>query len=183
MCPKKSCPSEYSEYAEIKWTRHLGHTVCMCKEQPGWTESVGLNFWKDVTVCFNLIYRNSVFNIQTFYLIWFLNHRSAPMKCTHNLFSFITPLAAPSYCPSWWGAKHEESTFMVFILDGCSFHMRTHGVNQEFRFDQGIWLHRKSGQFRFFYRKILFCVRNVFWATIYYENHSSCLCYHGRIPV
>ena len=51
--------------------------------------------------------------------------------------------------------------------------MRTYGVNQEFRFDEGIWLHRKSGQIRFFFQKILVftsCVRNVFWATILYKN-------------
>ena len=30
------------------------------------------------------------------------------------------------------------------------FTMRTYGVNQEFRFDRGIWLHRKSHQIRFF---------------------------------
>ena len=31
------------------------------------------------------------------------------------------------------------------------FTMRIYGVNQEFRFDEGIWLHRKSGQIRFFF--------------------------------
>ena len=36
------------------------------------------------------------------------------------------------------------------------FTMRTYGVNQEFRFDEGIWLHRKSGQIRFFFGKYLF---------------------------
>ena len=30
------------------------------------------------------------------------------------------------------------------------FTMRTHGVNQAFRFVEGIWLHRKSHQIRFF---------------------------------
>ena len=30
------------------------------------------------------------------------------------------------------------------------FTMRTHGVNQAFRFVEGIWLHRKSRQIRFF---------------------------------
>ena len=29
--------------------------------------------------------------------------------------------------------------------------MRTHGVNQAFRFVEGIWLHRKSRQIRFFF--------------------------------
>ena len=33
--------------------------------------------------------------------------------------------------------------------------MRTYGVNQEFRFDEGIWLYRKSGQIRFFFGKYL----------------------------
>ena len=31
------------------------------------------------------------------------------------------------------------------------FTMRTHGVNQAFRFIEGIWLHRKSHQIRFFF--------------------------------
>ena len=42
---------------------------------------------------------------------------------------------------------------MVYIKDGCSFTMRTHGVIQAFRFVEGIWLHRKSHQIRFFFRK------------------------------
>ena len=33
------------------------------------------------------------------------------------------------------------------------FTMRTYGVNQEFRFAEGIWLHRKSRQVRVFFRK------------------------------
>ena len=35
------------------------------------------------------------------------------------------------------------------------FTMRTHGVNQAFRFVEGIWLHRKSRQIRFFFKKDL----------------------------
>ena len=31
------------------------------------------------------------------------------------------------------------------------FTLRTYGVNQEFRFVEGIWLHRKSSQIRFFF--------------------------------
>ena len=31
------------------------------------------------------------------------------------------------------------------------FTMRTHGVNQAFRFVEGIWLHRKRRQIRFFF--------------------------------
>ena len=31
--------------------------------------------------------------------------------------------------------------------------MRTHGVNQAFRFVEGIWLHRKSHQIRFLFGK------------------------------
>ena len=34
--------------------------------------------------------------------------------------------------------------------------MRTHGVNQAFRFVEGIWLHRKSRQIRFSVGKDLF---------------------------
>ena len=36
------------------------------------------------------------------------------------------------------------------------FTMRTHGVNQEIRFAEGIWLRRKSGHIRFFFGKYLF---------------------------
>ena len=36
------------------------------------------------------------------------------------------------------------------------FTTRTYGVNQKFRFDEGIWLHRKSGQIRFFFGKYHF---------------------------
>ena len=35
------------------------------------------------------------------------------------------------------------------------FTMRTHGVNQAFRFDEGIWLHRMSHRIRFFFGKNL----------------------------
>ena len=55
------------------------------------------------------------------------------------------------------------------------FTMRTHGVNQAFRFVEGIWLHRKSHQIRFFFReKILFSsyVRNVKWASILYKSRD-----------
>ena len=33
------------------------------------------------------------------------------------------------------------------------FTMRTHGVNQAFRFVEGIWLHQKSHQIQFFSEK------------------------------
>ena len=36
--------------------------------------------------------------------------------------------------------------------------MRTHGVDQAFRFVVGIWLHRKSRQIRFFFGKGLFYI-------------------------
>ena len=36
-------------------------------------------------------------------------------------------------------------------LLNAHFTMRTHGVNQAFRFVEGIWLHRKSHRIRFFY--------------------------------
>ena len=45
---------------------------------------------------------------------------------------------------------------MVFILDGCLFDMRTHGVNQAFRFVEGFWLHRKSRQIR---QDLVFTIR------------------------
>ena len=36
--------------------------------------------------------------------------------------------------------------------------VRTHGVNQVFRFVEGIWLHRQSRQIRFFSEKTLFFI-------------------------
>ena len=68
---------------------------------------------------------------------------------------------------------------MVYIMVFIHFTMRTHGVNQTFRFVKCIWLHRKSRQIRFFLRKkTLFSsfVRNVKWATILYKNH----CVYGK---
>ena len=41
---------------------------------------------------------------------------------------------------------------MVLILDGSAEHGAHNGVNQVFRFVEGIWLHRKSRQIEFFYR-------------------------------
>ena len=43
-----------------------------------------------------------------------------------------------------------DNFYTRWLLD---FTMRTYGVNQEFQFDEGIWLHRMSGQIRFFFRK------------------------------
>ena len=42
--------------------------------------------------------------------------------------------------------------------------MRTYGVNQAFQFVEGIWLHRKSRQIRFFFSERPFTayVRNMF---------------------
>ena len=39
--------------------------------------------------------------------------------------------------------------------------MRTHGVNQAFRFVEGIWLHRKSRQIRYFFseKDLVFIIR------------------------
>ena len=40
------------------------------------------------------------------------------------------------------------------------FTMRTHEVNQAFRFVEGIWLHRKNRQIRFFPEKgLVFIIR------------------------
>ena len=39
--------------------------------------------------------------------------------------------------------------------------MRTYGVNQEFRFGEGVWLHRKSGQIRFIFENIIFYIMRV----------------------
>ena len=56
------------------------------------------------------------------------------------------------------------------------FTLRTYGVNQEFRFAEGIWLHRKSRRIPFYFRKKTFFtsyMRNMFWATISYKNHAE----------
>ena len=47
---------------------------------------------------------------------------------------------------------------MIFTLDGCPFH---YAINQSFRFVEGIWLHQKSRQIRFFFRKkdLVFIIR------------------------
>ena len=39
------------------------------------------------------------------------------------------------------------------------FTMRTYGVNQAFRFVEGIWLHRKSHQIRFFFKDRVYIIR------------------------
>jgi len=46
----------------------------------------------------------------------------------------------------------------------ASFNVRTYGVNQAFRLDEGIWLHRKSRQIRHFFRK----------RTIVYHTCAAC---------
>ena len=49
------------------------------------------------------------------------------------------------------------------------FTMRTHGVNQAFRFVEDIWLHRKSHQIRFFSEKDLV---NIIRAQREMSNHQ-----------
>ena len=41
------------------------------------------------------------------------------------------------------------------------FTMRTQGVNQAFRFVEGLWLHRKNRQIRFFFseKELVFIIR------------------------
>ena len=39
------------------------------------------------------------------------------------------------------------------------FTMRTHGVNQAFRFVEGIWLHRESHQIRFVEKGLVYIIR------------------------
>ena len=43
----------------------------------------------------------------------------------------------------------------------AQFTMRTHGVNKTFRFVEGIWLHRKNRQIRFFFseKDLVFIIR------------------------
>ena len=60
---------------------------------------------------------------------------------------------------------------MVSKLDG-HFTMRTYGVNQAFRFVEGIWVHRKRHQIRK-KGKDLLVVHNMFWATILHKCHGS----------
>ena len=49
------------------------------------------------------------------------------------------------------------------------FAMRTHGVNQAFRFVEGIWLHRKSHQIRFLFseKDLVYIIR----AQLEMKNH------------
>ena len=65
------------------------------------------------------------------------------------------------------------------------FPMRTFWVNQEFLFVEGIWLHRKSRQIRFFPGNDLFSlyVRNMFWATILYKYHASSCCQTSSVTL
>ena len=49
-----------------------------------------------------------------------------------------------------------ESWFLYQMV--AQFTMRTYGVKQGFRFVEGIWLHRKSSQIRFFFGKDLFFI-------------------------
>ena len=51
--------------------------------------------------------------------------------------------------------------------------MRIHGANQVFRFVEGIWLHSKSSQIRFFLGTNCFSLHvcNMFWANILYKYH------------
>ena len=59
---------------------------------------------------------------------------------------------------------HNSQQVMVLYQMVAHFTMRTHGVNHAYRFVEGTWLHRKSRQIRFFFRKkTLFSsfVRNV----------------------
>ena len=49
---------------------------------------------------------------------------------------------------------------MVFRLDGFHLTMRTHGVNQAFRFVEGIWLHRRVVKSDFFTEKTFYSIRS-----------------------
>ena len=63
--------------------------------------------------------------------------------------------------------KKPKVSFFLNKLDGflywmvAHFTMRTHGVNQAFHYVEGIWLHRKSRQIRFFFSKkdLVFIIR------------------------
>ena len=44
-----------------------------------------------------------------------------------------------------------SSSRIFYIRWLLIFSMRTYGVNQEFRFAEGVWLHRKGRQIRFFF--------------------------------
>ena len=56
------------------------------------------------------------------------------------------------------------------------FTMRTHGVNYEFRFVEGIWLHLKSHKIRFFFSKKRHCLHHtcLTLSFCYLENLSNC---------
>ena len=55
-------------------------------------------------------------------------------------------------------SDHENPWLLYYMVAHLT--MRTHGVNQAFQFVEGILLHRKSRQIRFFFRKnLIFVIR------------------------
>ena len=55
-------------------------------------------------------------------------------------------------------APFDKSPYIPWFSDQmvAQFTMRTYGVEQEFRFLEGIWFHRKSSQIRFFFSEQTF---------------------------
>ena len=75
-------------------------------------------------------------------------------RLTSCMFKKSWPNLWSNFCP-YFEKEHAFLTpfefvclNIVFILDGRSFHYAHIGVNQAFRFVEGIWLHRKSRQIR-----------------------------------
>ena len=61
--------------------------------------------------------------------------------------------------------------------------MRTYGVNQEFRFVEGICHFERGFKSDFFLSKMTYFtsyVRNMFWATILYKYHGAM---HARFSI
>ena len=60
-------------------------------------------------------------------------------------------------CPTFRCAPGFQQPIKVRIVTWFLYYMvahftlRTYGLNQEFRFDEGIWLHQKSHQIRFLF--------------------------------
>ena len=73
----------------------------------------------------NVLYHNVKYNLGHIKLILLNNSHCARTACLVN---------------TW---------FLYYMV--AQLTMRTHGVNQAFRFVEGIWLHRKSHQIRYLF--------------------------------
>ena len=86
----------------------------------------------------------------------------------HRMIILIGQKVSTTFLPRFFGRlRWVDSTtpsihgFYIrwLLISLCA--LRTHGVNQTFRFVEGIWLHRKSRQIRFFLseKDLVFIIR------------------------